>query len=254
MVSFSFVPPKAKELTQIKACHSLCFRIHTSTLASVSGSFRFVSVATDRRNIPTQVSDNPFVFATRLESASGLYAISNTQANANNERQALRSLPFKCYQPLLCFSTCLFFFTESLTVPLAMPLPCKACAQSRIVFFDAAYCPSELRFNFRSRIRDTPQWCSASVPSLGLPQLCCKESFRCGPCHGRHDACILNYICSKLASSERSPSTSGSAASVCEANHSESESLSMVEKKAARDAAKKKKRCMLNCRRCARED
>ena len=108
MVSFSSLPPKAKELTPIKACHSLCFRIHTSTLASVSASFRFVSVATDRRNIPTQVSDNPFVFGTRLESASGLYAISNTHTNANDERQALRSLPFKCFdtqKTKLCFAS-----------------------------------------------------------------------------------------------------------------------------------------------------
>ena len=46
------------------------------------------------------MSGNPFVFATRLDSASGLYAISNTLGNANYERQALRSLPFECFGAL----------------------------------------------------------------------------------------------------------------------------------------------------------
>ena len=127
-------------------------------------------------------------------------------------------------------STRLFFFTEILTVsPEDAILVRSLYAITHRVSPMPHSCLSESSINFRSRIRDTPQWCSASVPSLGLLPLCCKESFRCGPCHGRHDACILNKICSKLASSQRTPSTSGSAASVCEANHSKSESLSMVE-------------------------
>ena len=68
----------------------------------------------------SDVSDNPFVFATRSDSPSGLYAISNTRGNANDARQALWPLPFECFdtqKTSFFLSTRMSFCTESLTFP-----------------------------------------------------------------------------------------------------------------------------------------